>query len=119
MDRHDYDEDREDQVAEQIDLHTKAIHFDVFAGNPQTIRAVAERLTDLECGAMEAEALVRAAVVGHSALIGVRIASAVQTAIFFEAEARAERSVDAMERRRAESYDENRIAQAELARALH
>jgi hypothetical protein len=117
MDRHQFnEEDREDQVAEQIDLHTKAIRFDVFAGNPQTMRAVAERLTDLECGALEAEALVRAAVVGHSALVGVRIASAVQSAIYFEAEARAERSVDAMRQRRIESRNDNRIAQAVAAR---
>lgn len=112
MDRHHFnEEDREDQVAEQIDLHTKAMHFDVFAGNPQTIRAIAERLTDLEAGATEAEALVRAAVVGHSALVGVRIVAAVQSAIYFEAEARAERSVDAMEQGRRESQDDNRIAQ--------
>lgn len=111
-------EDRDDQVAEQLDLHIKAIALAVFTGCQQTVRAIAERLTELECGAEEAEALVRAAVVGHSALVGVRIAGAVQAAIYFEAEARAERSVDGMEQRRAESRSENRIAQVQFDREL-
>jgi len=116
MDRYPYTEERDEALADQLDLHTKAIRFDIFAGRLETIRVIAERLDQLEAGAQEAEALVRAAVVGHSALVGVRIASAVQAAIYFEAEARAEKSVEGMERRRAESRDDNRIAQAVAAR---
>jgi hypothetical protein len=83
------------------------------------VRAVAELANDLNCDADEAEALVRAAVVGRTVLVGPRIAAEVQFAIFRYVKPLAEADMADVERRRTESRNDNRIAQAELARALH
>ena len=117
MDRFPYDaEAREDQLCQVIDASIQAIHHDIRIGRMSTTERVLDRL---EVGATrdEARQILRAAVVGHSQAVGVKQAAAVQAAIYFEAEALAELDVADMERRRAESRDENRIARAELARA--
>jgi hypothetical protein len=111
MDRFPYSiEDREDQLAQLIDARIHAIKHDIRVNRASTVAAVLERL---DLGDFEGDAadVLRAAVVGHSAVVGVDNAAAVEAAIYFEAEALAERDVADMERRRAESERENRIEQ--------
>lgn len=111
MDRFPYDaEAREDQVCQLIDARIHAIKNDIRANRASTVAAVLERL---DLGAFEGDAcdVLRQAVVGHSAAVGVDHASAVEAAIYFEAEALAERDVADLERRRADSQRERRIEQ--------
>jgi hypothetical protein len=58
-----------------------AVDNDIFLGRKAVLAAVAE-LADLNADEEEAEMLVRAAVVGHSWLVGTRIAGAVRHAIY-------------------------------------
>jgi hypothetical protein len=82
MDRHQFDaEDRQQQLDRLIDARVTATENDILAGRMATLRAVAE-LADLNADEEEAEALVRAAVIGHSWLVGARITEAVQLAIY-------------------------------------
>lgn len=109
MDRFPYSiEDREDQIAQLIDARIHAIKHDIRENRASTVAAVLERL-DLGDFDGDAADVLRAAVVGHSAAVGVDHAAAVEAAIYFEAEALAEKDVADMERRRAESERENRI----------
>lgn len=111
MDRFPYTaEDREDQVCQLIDARIHAIKHDIRANRVSTVEAVLERL---DLGAFEGDAreVLRQAVVGHSAAVGVDHAAAVEAAIYFEAEALAERDVADMERRRAQSAQDARIEQ--------
>jgi hypothetical protein len=111
MDRFPYAaEDREDQISQLIDARTHAIKHDVRVNRASTIEAVLERL-DLGDFDGDARDILHAAVVGHSAAVGVDHAAAVEAAIYFEAEALAERDVADMERRHAESARDNRIEQ--------
>lgn len=82
MDRYQPDtEARERKLQQLIDARIMAADNDIFLGRKATISAVAE-LADLNCDVEEAEALVRAAVIGHSWLVGVRITEAVRLAIY-------------------------------------
>ncbi|WP_371763356.1 hypothetical protein [Massilia sp.] len=111
MDRFPYTaEDREDQVCELIDARIHAIKHDIRANRASTVAAVLERL-DLGDFEGDAAEVLRQAVIGHSAAVGVDHAAAVEAAIYFEAEALAERDVADMERRRQESARESRIEQ--------
>ena len=111
MDRFPYTaEDREDQVCQLIDARIHAIKHDIRANRASTVAAVLERL-DLGDSEEVAAEVLHLAVVGHSAAVGVDNAAAVEAAIYFEAEALAERDVADMERRRVESERENRIEQ--------
>ena len=111
MDRFPYSiEDREDQIAQLIDARIHAIKHDIRVNRASTVAAVLERL-DLGDSEEIAAEVLHLAVVGHSAAVGVDNAAAVEAAIYFEAEALAERDVADMERRREESARENRIEQ--------
>jgi RNA:NAD 2'-phosphotransferase (TPT1/KptA family) len=111
MDRFPYDaEARENRVIELIDARIHAIRHDIRVNRASTVAAVVDRL-DLGNFEGDARDILRAAVVGHSAAVGVDHAAAVEAAIYFEAEALAERDIADMERRRAESARENRIEQ--------
>jgi hypothetical protein len=110
MDRFPYDaEAREDKVCQLIDARIHAIKNDIRVDRASTVEAVLERLDlgDFEGDACE---VLRQAVVGHSAAVGLDRAAAVEAAIYFEAEALAERDVADMERRRTE---ESLVARAE------
>jgi hypothetical protein len=111
MDRFPYDvEARENRICELIDARIHAIKHDVRANRASTVAAVLERL---DLGDFEGDAadVLRQAVIGHSAAVGVDHAAAVEAAIYFEAEALAERDVADMERRRVDSARESRIEQ--------
>lgn len=111
MDRFPYTaEDREDQVCQLIDARIHAIKHDIRANRVSTVEAVLERL-DLGDFEGDAREVLRQAVVGHSAAVGVAHAAAVEAAIYFEAEHLAERDVADMERRRAQSAQDARIEQ--------
>ena len=111
MDRFPYSiEDRKDQIAQLIDARIHAIKHDIRVNRASTVAAVLERL-DLGDSEEIAAEVLHLAVVGHSAAVGVDNAAAVEAAIYFEAEALAERDVADMERRREESARENRIEQ--------
>jgi hypothetical protein len=111
MDRFPYAaEDREDQIAQLIDARIHAIKHDIRANHVSTVAAVLERL-DLGDFEGDAREVLHAAVVGHSAAVGVAHAAAVEAAIYFEAEALAERDVADMEQRRAEAAQQARIEQ--------
>lgn len=118
MDRFPYAaEDREDMVCQLIDARIKAMRTDILIGRQSTVDAVLERLAIADEDV--ARTVLWNAVAAGSWAVGVDNAEAVQHAIFQVAEALAEWDVADMERRRAESHNDNRIAQAELARALH
>lgn len=118
MDRFPYDtEAREEQLCKLIAARTDAIEAAILYGRMSTIDSVIDNLQGLECEREEAAALIKAAVIGRSWLVGVRIAAAVQYAIYAVALPLAEGDVAEMERSRAESRDENRIAMAECNRA--
>ena len=111
MDRFPYTaEDREDKVCQLIDARIHAIKHDIRSNRASTVAAVLERL---DLGAFEGDAadVLRQAVAGHSAAVGVSHAAAVEAAVYFEAEALAERDVADMERRRAQSAQDARIEQ--------
>lgn len=111
MDRFPYTaEDREDQICQLIDARIHAIKHDIRANRVSTVEAVLDRL-DLGDFEGDAREVLRQAVVGHSAAVGVDHAAAVEAAIYFEAEALAERDVADMERRRADAARDNRIEQ--------
>jgi hypothetical protein len=103
-------EDREDQVCQLIDARIHAIKHDIRVNRASTVAAVLERL-DLGDTEEDAGDILRAAVVGHSAAVGVDHAAAVEAAIYFEAEALSERDVADMERNRADSARDSRIEQ--------
>jgi hypothetical protein len=118
MDRHQYTaEDRAEQLSKLVAARTDAIEADILLGCKPVIDSVIDRLEGVECEREEAAALIKAAIIGRSWLVGVRIAAAVQYAIYAVALPLAEGDVADMERSRAESRDENRIAMAEADRA--
>jgi len=115
VNRHPYTaEDREDMVCQLIDARIKAIRTDVLIGRQSTVDAVLEHL-ELD-GEEDAAAVLWNALVGGSRAVGVDNAEAVAHAIFQVAEALAESDVADMERHRAESRDDNRIAMAAASR---
>jgi hypothetical protein len=102
MDRFPYDDEAsEDKICQLIDARIQAIKHDIRINRVSTIEAVLERL---DLGDFEGDAadVLRQAVVGHSAAVGVDHAAAVELAIFQEAEVLAEKDVDDMERYRVE-----------------
>lgn len=120
MDRHTFPyaaEDREDQLCELIDARIHAIKHDIRINRVSTVSAVLERL-DLGDFEGDARHVLRQAVVGHSAAVGVQHAGAVELAIFQEAEVLAASDLADMERRRAESIAEDRLERATWALAV-
>jgi|GEM_PF-5605618 len=100
MDRFPYDaEAREDKICQLIDARIHAIKHDIRINRVSTVEAVLDRL-DMDKIEGDARDILRAAVAGHSAAVGVSHAAAVELAIFREAEALAESDVTDMEKRR-------------------
>jgi hypothetical protein len=116
MDRFPQDaEAREQKLQQLIDARIAATENDIMLGRMSTVRAVAEKTGEqrgdrsLNCDEDEAEALVRAAVIGKSWLVGARIAEVVQYAIYAYVLPLAQADLADEERRRAESERESRI----------
>lgn len=81
MAQHHDTEAQEAKLQQLIDARIMAVDNDIFQGRQAVLSAVAE-LADLNCDIDEAEALVRAAVIGRSWLVGARITEAVRHAIY-------------------------------------
>lgn len=115
-------EDRQQQLERLIDARVTATENDILAGHMATVRAVAEKTGEhlgersLNCDEDEAEALVRAAVLGRSALVGTRIAEVVQFAIYSHVLPLAEADLVEIERQRAEAAQYERIERRVWAR---
>jgi hypothetical protein len=110
-------EDSELLLQRLIAARTQATEKDILAGRMPIVRAVAElasvrdREHSLNCDEDEAEALVRAAVLGKSALVGARIAEVVSYAIYAYVLPLAEADMAEIERRRKEDEQFRRIEQ--------
>lgn len=108
-------EARATKLDQLIDTHTHAVENSVLIGCKPIVRAVAIKTGEhkgdasLNCDTDEAEALVRAAVLGGSALVGVRIAEVVRFAIYSYALPLAEKELADIERRRDEESASDRV----------
>jgi hypothetical protein len=118
MDRFPYDaEAREQQLQRLIDARIHATENDILAGRMTIVRVVAELASaqqgdrSLNCDEDEAEALVRAAVLGKSTLVGARIAEVVIYAIYAYVLPLAQGDLADAEQRRADAAREQRIDQ--------
>ena len=110
MDRFPYDaEARDNKLQQLVDARITATENDILAGRTAIVRAVAEKAETLKCDADEAEALVRAAVLGKVALVGTRIFEVVQLAIYVHVLPLAQQDLANAERSRAESQQNARI----------
>lgn len=117
MERHQFTpEDRNEKLQERIDAHIHAVENAILVGCKPIVTAVANKTGEqqgersLNCGQDEAEALVRAAVLGGSALVGLRIAEVVSHAIYVYALPLAEADLVDAEKNRAE---QSLVARAE------
>lgn len=115
MDRFPHDaEARAEKLEQLIDARITATENDILAGRAAIVRAVAEQAAaqfgdrTLNCDADEAEALVRAAVQGKSALVGARIAEVVSHAVYAHVLPLAEKDLADIERRRADESASDR-----------
>ena len=108
----------DEQLLDLIGARTTATENDILAGRVTVVDAVAEvagsRQGDfsLRCEPDEAAALVRATVLGGSALVGARIAGIVNLSIYEYVLPLAEQDLADMDRSRRESADEQRIERA-------
>ncbi len=118
MDRHQFDtEDREGLIGELTEQLLADWRRKLAAGDKRATtdlqNTVLDRLSEADAAAIFIQAL------SDQAAADATFAAMVARVMFDRCEAEAENAVDAMERNRAESHDENRIAQAEAGRALH
>jgi hypothetical protein len=116
MDRFPYDAAaRDDKLQQLIDARIQATEQDIFTNRAAIVRAVAELASaqfgdrGLNCDADEAEALVRAAVVGRSVLVGARIAEVVSFAIYSYVLPLAQADLADAERKRDEAAQDRRV----------
>jgi len=117
MDRFPQDaEARELKLQKLIDARIAAVENEIMLRRMSTVRAVAEKTGEqdgdrsLNCDQDEAEALVRAAVIGKSWLVGTRITEVVNYAIYAYVLPLAQADLAEEERYRA---DESLVARAE------
>lgn len=81
-------EQQNDQLVQFVVARSEAVENDILAGRTSTVQAVAELARgergdfNLRCDEDEARALVRAATLGGSALVGTRIAGVVAHALY-------------------------------------
>jgi hypothetical protein len=108
----------EAKLEQLIDARIYATENDVLVGRKAIVRGVAEQAKDLNCDADEAEALVRAAVLGHSQLVGARIYETVKYAIYAYVLPLAQQDLADAERAGADTRDDNRIGMAECDRLM-
>jgi hypothetical protein len=117
MDRHDFNDERDAQVAKLAEQLMVDWNRKLQAREPRAVsdlhNTVLERLTE-----DDAKELFVLAATGR-AIADVRFACLAHDAMYEVCKADAEKGVAFMEQSRAESHTDNRIAQAELARALH
>jgi hypothetical protein len=118
MDRHQFnDEDRADKVADLTEKLLGEWREKLAAGDKRATsdlqNTVLDRLSETDAAAIFVQSIADQA--GADATFAALVAKV----MFDRCEAEAENAVDAMERNRVESCHDNRIAQAELARALH
>jgi hypothetical protein len=117
MDRHPTEEDRDALIADLTERLVRDWSRRLLAKEQRAIsdlhNVVLDRLSESDAAAIFIQAVTDPA--GAEVRFSVLAAKAMRDA----AEADAIRSVEFMEKARAESRNDNRIAQAELARALH
>lgn len=109
MAQHHDTEAANEHMIRLISARTDAIEHDIAAGRMSVIGEVTDRLDGIEAGEDEAAALIRAAVIGRTAIVGVLIAAEVQHAIYLLAEELARGDMVDAERNRAESRGENLV----------
>lgn len=109
-------EERELKLQQLIDARITATEHDILAKRGAIVRAVAELCAGLNCDEDEAEALVRAAVIGRTFLVGARIAEEVQHAIYRHVLPLAEADLIDAERNAAEAAQHDRIERRVWAR---
>lgn len=116
MDRHDFNDERDAQVAELAEQLMQDWTRKLLVRDQRAIsdlhNTVLERLT-----ADDAKELFVLAATGR-AIADVRFACMANDAMYADCKAAAEKAVELLEQRRAESRDDNRIAQA-LASRMH
>lgn len=115
MDRHQFDtEDREGMVGELTEQLLREWNRKLAAGDKRATadlqNTVLDRLSEADAASIFIEAL------SDQAAADLHFAALVARVMFDRCEAEAENAVDAMERNRAVSRDDNRIAQAVAAR---
>jgi hypothetical protein len=118
MDRHQFDtEDREALIAELTAQRVRSWCLLLQAGDKRATNdlqnLVLDRLTETDAQALFVKAVT------DPDYAGVQFTQVVAKVMHDRCEADAEKTVDDMERGRAESRDENRIDRAEAGRALH
>jgi hypothetical protein len=117
MDRHDFDDERDAQVAKLTEQLVCDWTRKLVAGDQRAIsdlhNTVLERFSQ-----DDVKELFVQAVTGRAAADS-RFACLAMDAMYEACKADAEKGVEHLEQRRTESRNDNRIAQAELGRALH
>jgi hypothetical protein len=115
MDRHQFTaEDREERLTTETRAQFSTISRAILAGDEPATKRITDALGEYIADDSAAAELVRAVLLNSQAALTVLV-----DLIWAEAAALAEVEVAKKELCRAESQDENRIAQAEVARALH
>jgi hypothetical protein len=109
-------EERELKLQQLIDARITATENDILTKRGTIVRAVAELCAGLKCDEDEAEALVRAAVIGRSFLVGPRIAEEVQHAIYRHVLPLAEADLADVERNLVQAAQHDRIERRVWAR---
>jgi hypothetical protein len=102
------EEARENKLCLLINARTHAIERDILTGRVSTTEAVLERMT-IDGDEDEVRVILWTAVVGGACAVGAHSMSGVEAAIYFEAEALAEKDVADMERRRIDEARFDRI----------
>jgi hypothetical protein len=111
------DEARDEKVYELTAEHYHKLHAKLQGHDRDTVLAVANAVA-VELTDDVLNQLVVLATFGTAAA-GAKIAALVVKALLAQAEVAALREVEQLEQQRAESQDENRIARAELQRAIN
>jgi hypothetical protein len=115
MNRHQFTaEDREEQLTAETRAQFSAISRAILAGDEAATKRITDALGEFIADDRAAGELVRAVLLNSQAALTVLV-----DLIWAEAAALAEAEVKRQEQGRAESRNDNRIAQADLARALH
>jgi hypothetical protein len=110
------EEERDALVADLTEKHRKTLRAKLLACEGETILDVAGRVAvDLTDDVLNQLVVVAAM---NPAEAGAKLAAMVSNALLAGAEIAALREVEQLEKQRKQSQDENRIARAELARAL-
>lgn len=127
MDRHRFDsEDRDALIADLAGKMLATRLAQLRDGDATILREVNNSVLDYLANSIDMSTLVLGAAapttgqasIAQAQVVGQTFADVLHAVMFGDAEAEAIADVDAMERRRAESRDDNRIARAEADRAV-